>query len=358
MHSLIPQRLFVLLILALFLAIPATAWATGPVPPRNPFQAPPTPTPAALPPAEITATPVIQPERDDPGPEDTAIFLPFIGSLVRASVQESDDVGDDSNDSHTDDPRTATFVYTVQEGDTLSDLAIDFGRDLRTMSCVRDSSDGVPVKQLQAGREIIVPALSDLCHQVKAGETLNKIAAWYGVDKDSLLAAPQNDLASEADLRVGQHLLIPDARSRYRDPAEENISRSEKSGWRFGDGEFIWPIERQLTWVSQSFRHGKHMATDMAAESGTKVRASDTGKVIKVGWSDNGYGYRIVIDHGIDYVTIYAHLSEYYVEEGDVVTKGEVIGAVGSTGNSTGPHLHFEIRDYGYLVNPLMLLPK
>jgi len=348
MFPLTPQRLLVFVFVALLLAIPTTAWASGPVPPRNPFQAPPTPTPAALPPVQIPTPPVAQPQRDDPGPEDTALFLPFIGASLLSSSHVA---------SHADDPRTTAFAYTVQEGDTLSDLAIEFGRDLRTMSCVRDT-DGAPIKQLQAGVNITVPALSDLCHQVKLGETLDKIAAWYGVGKDSLLAAPQNDLTSEADLRVGQHLLIPDARSRYRDPAEENISRPEKSGWRFGDGEFIWPIERRLTWISQGFRHGKHMAVDMAAKGGTKVRASDTGKVIKAGWSDNGYGYRIVIDHGIDYVTIYAHLSEYYVEEGDIVTKGEVVGAVGSTGNSTGPHLHFEIRDYGYLIDPLLVLPK
>ena len=351
MPSLNQQRLFIFIIIAFLLAIPTTAWASGPVPPRNPFQAPPTPTPAALPPAETPTPSVVQPERDDPGPEDSALFLPFIGSSLLSSSHVVEDI------SHANDPRTEAFVYTVKEGDTLSDLAIEFGRDLRTMSCVRDI-DGAPIEQLQSGLNITVPALSDLCHRVKYGETLDKIAAWYGVDRDSLLAVPQNNLAAATDLRVGQYLLISDARSRYRDPAEENIPRTQKSNWRFGDGEFIWPIERHLIWISQGFRHGKHMAVDMAAEGGTPVRASDTGKVIKVGWSDNGYGYRIVIDHGIDYVTIYAHLSEYYVEEGDIVTKSEVIGAVGSTGNSTGPHLHFEIRDYGYLIDPLLMLPN
>ena len=351
MSPLLPQRLFVFVILAFLLALPTTAWASGPVPPRNPFQAPSTPTPATLPLAETPTPSISQPQRDDPGTGDTTLFLPFIGSLLFSSAHNGNEA------SHADDPQITTFVYTVQEGDTLSDLAIEFGRDLRTMSCVRNI-DGNPVKQLQAGDAITIPALSDLCHQVKHGETLDKISAWYGVDKQSLLAEPQNNLASETDMWVGQHLLIPDARSRYRDPAEENLPRPQKEGWRFGDGEFIWPIERQLTWVSQRFRHGKHMAIDLATRGGTQVRAADTGKVIKVGWSDNGYGYRIVVDHGIDYVTIYAHLSEYYVEEGDIVTKGEVIGAVGSTGNSTGPHLHFEIRDYGYLIDPLLVLPN
>ena len=100
------------------------------------------------------------------------------------------------------------------------------------------------------------------------------------------------------------------------------------------------------------------MAVDLAAPRGTPVYAADTGRVVKAGWSEIGYGYRIIIDHGIDYVTLYAHLSEYYVQPGDIVQKGEIIGRVGSTGNSTGPHLHFEIRDYGYLIDPLLVLPK
>ena len=116
-------------------------------------------------------------------------------------------------------------------------------------------------------------------------------------------------------------------------------------------------MERSKVWVSQGFRHGKHMALDMATAAGALVVAADTGVVTKAGWLDNGYGYRVVIDHGIDYITLYAHLDEYYVKEGDIVKKGDAIGRVGSTGNSTGPHLHFEVRDYGFLVDPLLVLP-
>lgn len=345
----------VLIIVLIALAVPVTAWADGPVPPRNLFQAPPTPTPAPLPPPKtppLTATP--RPEREIPPEGASSVFLPLVGS-VTTSWSTAAALPADAN-THKDDPLTASFTYTIREGDTLSDLAIEFGRDLRTMSCVRNE-DGSPVKRLQVGENIVVPALSDLCHKVKQGETLAKIATWYGVSADSLLNAPENNLQSESDVRAGQHLLIPNARSRYRDPTEIDLDRPQKAGWSYGDGNFIWPIERRLTWISQGFRHGKHMAVDLATREGVKVRAADTGKVIKAGWSDNGYGYRIVIDHGIDYVTLYAHLSEYYVEEGDIVQKGEVIGAVGSTGNSTGPHLHFEVRDYGYLIDPLLVLP-
>ncbi|MEZ4634290.1 MAG: M23 family metallopeptidase [Caldilineaceae bacterium] len=80
--------------------------------------------------------------------------------------------------------------------------------------------------------------------------------------------------------------------------------------------------------------------------------------VLRAGWSDAGYGQFIVIDHNIDYITLYAHLSDIYVVEGQVVAKGQLIGRVGSTGNSTGPHLHFEIRDFGARVDPLTILPR
>jgi murein DD-endopeptidase MepM/ murein hydrolase activator NlpD len=80
--------------------------------------------------------------------------------------------------------------------------------------------------------------------------------------------------------------------------------------------------------------------------------------VIRAGWNNQGYGQFVVIDHNIDYLTLYAHLSEILVKEGQVIAQGQAIGRVGSTGNSTGPHLHFEIRDFGRQTNPLELLGR
>jgi murein DD-endopeptidase MepM/ murein hydrolase activator NlpD len=88
----------------------------------------------------------------------------------------------------------------------------------------------------------------------------------------------------------------------------------------------------------------------------TFVAASDRGVVIRAGWNEQGYGNFVVIDHNIDYITLYAHLTEVLVKEGDIVAQGQIIGTIGSTGNSTGPHLHFEIRDFGRRINPLDLL--
>lgn len=349
-----------LILLGALLFMPSRAVAGGPLPPPGGiFQAPPTPTPAPpLPTPTPTSIPRPQSSNAEKAPTHR-LFLPQLrlsglpvgraetapASLPSADPEPLPHVG----------PPVGRFLYTVKPGDSLNRLAIALGRDVKLMACVRQE-DGQPVSELDDGMVLLIPALGDLCHRVKPGETLARIAAWYGVEPEALLSA--NPFADEAALRSGQYLLIPDARSRYRDPEEARIPRTPGNEWRYGDGQFIWPVANGVTAITQGFRHGQHMALDIAAEPGTPVYAADTGMVVTAGWSDNGYGYHIVIDHGIDYITLYAHLSEYFVKSGDIVKKGDIIGLVGSTGNSTGPHLHFEIRDYGYLIDPLLVLPK
>jgi murein DD-endopeptidase MepM/ murein hydrolase activator NlpD len=124
--------------------------------------------------------------------------------------------------------------------------------------------------------------------------------------------------------------------------------------WPYGSGSFTWPV---YGWISQSYRYD-HRAVDIAANLGTPVTAADRGVVIRAGWNDQGYGQFVIIDHNIDYLTLYAHLEQIFVSEGQIVGQGQLLGLVGSTGNSTGPHLHFEIRDFGQRVNPLEVLTR
>jgi murein DD-endopeptidase MepM/ murein hydrolase activator NlpD len=109
--------------------------------------------------------------------------------------------------------------------------------------------------------------------------------------------------------------------------------------------------------MTQGYRYD-HRAIDIAAKAGTLIAAADRGVIVRAGWNNQGYGNFVVVDHNIDYVTLYAHLSEIFVREGEIVAQGQLLGQVGSTGNSTGPHLHFEIRDFGRLTNPLELLGR
>lgn len=255
-----------------------------------------------------------------------------------------------------------SFPYVVKTGDTLWGLALDFGRDLEAMSCTTTPA-GADAETLTPGQTINVPALDDLCYTVTPGDTLAGIAASHGLTVAQIAAVPWNGLASPPyAVQPRQRVLLPGARPTAKPRADRAVvsyasdswAATAYRDWPFGDGKFIWPVAGP---ISQGARAG-HVALDIAVPSGTPVKAADRGKVILAGWNSSGYGFRVVIDHGIDYVTLYAHLSDIYVEPGDVVGKGQVIGATGANGNITGPHLHFEIRDFGRLVDPLPLLPR
>jgi LysM repeat protein len=250
----------------------------------------------------------------------------------------------------------------VQPDDTLWSLALDFGRDLEAMSCVTTPT-GADAERLMPGQTITVPALDDLCYTVTPGDTLASIAARHGLTVDAIVAIPWNDFAGPPyTVRPRQRVLLPGARGEAKPrPDHRTVSfpsdtwaATPYKDWPYGDGKFVWPV---TGWISQGARPG-HVALDIAVPSGTPVKAVDRGKVIMAGWNPTGYGFRVVIDHGIDYVTLYAHLSDIFVKVGDVVGKGQVIGVSGANGNITGPHLHFEIRDFGRLTDPLPLLPK
>ena len=135
-------------------------------------------------------------------------------------------------------------------------------------------------------------------------------------------------------------------------PVTRKVVRGSKQVPPLGSGQLAWPVKGRVTsyfgWRWGSF----HSGVDIAAATGTPVLAADNGMVSYAGWN-GGYGRLVLIDHGNGMVTAYAHLSSYAVSVGDRVEKGQVIGYVGSSGNSTGPHLHFEVRVNGVAVNPL-----
>lgn len=257
---------------------------------------------------------------------------------------------------------TESFTYTVRPGDTLWTLALDFGRDLDTMACAT-SPLAADVEVLTPGQQITVPALRDLCYTVTPNDTLQSIARAHGVTVADIVAVPWNSFrAPPYTVQPRQRVLLPGARPDARprpDHRQVSIMADEWADtlyrdWPYGDGRFIWPVRGPISQAA----HAGHWALDIAVPEGTPIVAADRGTVIMAGWSPIGYGFRVVIDHGNDYVTLYAHLRDIYVEKGQVVGKGQTIGVSGSNGNSTGPHLHFELRDFGILTDPQTLLPK
>jgi murein DD-endopeptidase MepM/ murein hydrolase activator NlpD len=123
----------------------------------------------------------------------------------------------------------------------------------------------------------------------------------------------------------------------------------------YGSGYFIWPSYNRFL-SGNDFWSG-HLGIDIAGATGDQVWASDAGVVVFAGWAQGGYGNMVMVDHGNGYQTLYAHLSSVRTYCGKSVGAGSVIGSIGSTGNSTGPHLHFEIRVWGQFINPWQVLP-
>jgi murein DD-endopeptidase MepM/ murein hydrolase activator NlpD len=126
-------------------------------------------------------------------------------------------------------------------------------------------------------------------------------------------------------------------------------------GGYYGGGFFIWPASNH--YLSGNDFWSGHLAIDIAAGTGAPIYAADAGVVVFAGWNSNGYGNVVMIDHQNGYHTLYAHLSSLAVSCGSSAAQGQVIGYAGSTGNSTGPHLHFEVRYLGGFLNPWTVLP-
>lgn len=248
-------------------------------------------------------------------------------------------------------PRLEITTYTVAAGDTAEKIAERFDLQPTTLMWSNPEMEKVP-DLLRVGQVLIVLPLDGVYHTVAVSDTLESIAQAYKVEVDTITACAWNDIPPNGTLSVGGKLIVPGGTKPYIARAVTAyagpISDSAEAL-----GLFHWPASGVLT---QGYWYG-HRAIDIGAAVGTAIRASDNGFISFAGWTDIGYGYLVVVEHRNGYQTYYAHLSDIFVREGEAVSGAQVIGAVGSTGNSTGPHLHYEIRYNGYPTNPLIYLP-
>ncbi len=225
-------------------------------------------------------------------------------------------------------------VYIVRKGDSLAAIAKMFNVSKNTILWANDIRNGT----IKEGQELVILPVTGVRHIVKSGDTLKSITTKYKADLDDILA--YNELAVNSKLKVGDEVIIPDG--------EISVSASSKAAsvkaaasYPSVAGYFIRPANA----VKTQGIHG-HNGVDFGGPIGTSIKAAAGGivTVARNGGYNGGYGSYVVISHPNGTQTLYAHMSSVGVSVGQKVGQGEYIGAIGNTGKSTGPHLHFEVR--------------
>ncbi len=229
-------------------------------------------------------------------------------------------------------PRSLFFHYEVREGDTVSGIAQRFG--IRSKSILWNNLDVIYEPDLlRVGEVLRVPSVDGMIHEIRTGETLHEIARRYEANVVEIIEA--NDLPGDGFVRAGATILVP--------------------GGRIISPDFIWPTRDIIT---SYFGPSHPLGIDIRAPVGTPIKTAAAGKVIFVGGHRCcSYGLYVKVAHGGGFTTLYAHLGNFAVENGDEVKAGQVIGFAGLTGRTTGPHLHFEVELNGVRRNPRIYLP-
>jgi murein DD-endopeptidase MepM/ murein hydrolase activator NlpD len=244
-------------------------------------------------------------------------------------------------------------TYTVQSGDTISEIALRFGLDPETIVWANSYLENNP-DLIKIGEQLTVLPVNGVYHQVGGGDTIAGIAASFKVDPQTIVDYSLNQLDPETPtLYPGQWLVVPGGIKPYVPKYVSANLIDAPSGAQQGTGSFGWPASGT---ISQDY-WGSHRAVDIAAWNGAPIYAADGGYVVAAGWDDSGYGRMAVIDHGNGVKTLYAHMSTIYISAGDEIAQGQQIGEMGRTGHATGPHLHFEVIIDGVQRNPWGFLP-
>ncbi len=276
-------------------------------------------------------------------------------------------------------PREEVTKYTVVEGDTVFGIAEKFGLKPETILWGNYYILLDDPHALQPKQELNILPVDGTYHQWQQGEGLNGIAAYYGVKPEDIIDYPANKLDPAAigdftnpNIAPGTWLVVPGGHREFiswsaplgvtrENPASARVlgpgACDPISGGAVGFGAFIWPANKHYLSGFDYTPNANHWGIDIAGNEGEGVYATDAGVVVYAGWNNYGYGNMIMVDHGNNFQSLYGHLSAINVGCGQSVGQGDVIGAIGTTGHSSGPHLHFEIRAISSFVNPWDVLP-
>lgn len=250
-------------------------------------------------------------------------------------------------------PRDKIITYTVEKGDTISTIAQKFGISSDTIRWANALSND----NLSVGDELQIIPVTGISHRVAKGDTVFSIAKRFDTESQKIVDFPFNDFANPETFSLveGQILIVPDGIKPSEQPFIKRQVYIAQGPVSVSSAGFTWPVQG---YVGQ-FASWYHMALDILSPIGTPIVAAQTGVVSKVssGTWDGGYGNSVYISDENGTGTHYAHIGEISVSVGDKVSAGKtIIGTVGMTGRTTGPHVHFEVIRNGVLVNPLPYL--
>ena len=262
--------------------------------------------------------------------------------------------------------------YTVVMGDSVFGIAQKFNLKPESVLWANYEQLKDNPHALVVGMKLKIPPTDGVLYKWKEGDTVEEVARTFDVNPNDILSWSGNHVDLTNPQFIADSLvMIPGGHREIQQWIIPTIPRGRAGvsaglygsgvcpgGYEgvYGSGAFIWPTENHT--ISGNDYWSGHLAIDIGAPTGASIVAADSGVIVFAGWANGGYGNTVMIDHGNGYQTLYAHLSSVVARCGQSVIKGQIIARSGSTGNSTGPHLHFEIRYQGGFVNPWYVLPS
>ena len=260
--------------------------------------------------------------------------------------------------------------YEVELGDSIFGIAAKYEVEPESILWANFDTLNDDPHLISLGTKLHIPPVDGILYKWQEGDTLENIAAKYKANMEDILLWPGNYLdMTNPIIQPGTVIMIPGGSRELVTWIIPVAASSEAgvnakisgpgscttSGGAVGSGSFIFPTAYGALVSGNDYWSG-HRALDFMCYEGDAIFASDSGVVIYAGSISGGYGNLVAIDHGNSYLTLYAHLSSINVSCGQSVFRGSVIGGCGSTGNSTGPHLHFEVRKGSLFINPWQVL--
>lgn len=266
--------------------------------------------------------------------------------------------------------RTKVEEYVISKGDSIFGIANEFKVKPETILWANYSKLNDDPHMISVGQELKIPPVDGIYYQWKEGDVLEKVAEKYRASVKDIVEYPGNNLdITDPKIEVDQYIMIPNGWRELK-PWVVAVAYAPKAGVNkgiagpggceiaaggaVGSGGFVWPAGNHF--LSGNDYWSGHLAIDIAAGEGAPIYAADSGVVVYAGPIGGGYGNMVMIDHNNGFHTLYAHMSVVSVYCGQSVYQGNLIGLAGSTGNSTGAHLHFEVRQNGGFINPWFVL--